>query len=92
MPAELQKLLEQNKNIILGMASCPFCIRAAELLMKKSIKFLYIPKETCGSIDEEVRKFREGLPDQNRRRHTYPAVFIDGEYIGGCDDLVSRNL
>ena len=60
-------------------ALCPFCIRAKSLLKKKGVDIIDIP----AAMDSDKRK------EMNDRsgRNTFPQIFIDGEHIGGCDDL-----
>lgn len=58
---------------------CPYCMRARELLNSKKIAFQEI------RIDEEPGKRDEMIFRSNRR--TVPQIFIDGQHIGGCDDL-----
>lgn len=60
-------------------AGCPFCIRAKRLLDEKGAKYIDIP----AAMDRDKRK------EMNERsgRNTFPQIFIDGQHIGGCDDI-----
>jgi glutaredoxin 3 len=60
---------------------CPYCIRAKALLNKKSAAF----EETNAYISAEKRR------EMNKRsgRNTFPQIFIDGQHIGGCDELMA---
>jgi len=60
-------------------AFCPFCVRAKSLLKKKGVEFIDIP----AAMDRDKRK------EMNDRsgRNTFPQIFIDGQHVGGCDDL-----
>ncbi len=61
---------------------CPHCVRAKALLKRKGIEFVEIDAPT-------------NLADMNRRvievtgkpPMTVPQIFLDGEYIGGADQL-----
>ena len=59
---------------------CSFCTRAKRLLEAKGV-----PVEeydiTLGGPDRAVMIQRAG------GRTSVPQIFIDGRYIGGCDDL-----
>jgi len=63
---------------VLGRPGCPRCARARALLSARGIDF------------EELELFRDyphGALRALTARDTYPQVFIDGEHIGGADDL-----
>ncbi len=59
---------------------CPYCLRAKKLLKTKGIQFTEIP------VDFNRRK-RADMTLRSHGRHTVPQIFINGEHIGGCDDL-----
>jgi glutaredoxin 3 len=60
--------------------TCPFCIRAKNLLTKKGIDF------TEYSIDgDEIT--RDKMSQRANGRRSVPQVFINDEHIGGCDDI-----
>ena len=59
---------------------CPYCARAKSLLEKKGVAFINIDViEDTSKRDEMVRR--------SGGRQTVPQIFIDGEHIGGSDDL-----
>lgn len=59
--------------------TCPFCVRAKQLLNKKEVLFT--------EIDASDQDVRDKMTVRANGRHTVPQVFINGEHIGGCDDL-----
>jgi glutaredoxin 3 len=59
--------------------TCPYCVRAKDLLTRKKIPFVEIDV----SDDMVQRQEMERLSG----RRTVPQVFINGQSIGGCDDL-----
>ncbi len=61
---------------------CPFCYRAKRLLSKKGVSFDEI------NVDAKPGK-REEMIDRAGGQHTVPQIFIDGNHVGGCDDLVA---
>jgi glutaredoxin 3 len=61
---------------------CPYCSRARALLQRKGAAFVDID-----IIDEPER--RAEMIRRANGRTTVPQIFIDGEHIGGCDDLVA---
>lgn len=58
---------------------CPYCTGAVELLQDKGVRFEVIHVE--GRAD-----LRRWLSEATGR-HTVPQIFIDGEPVGGFDDL-----
>jgi glutaredoxin 3 len=61
---------------------CPYCSRARALLEKKGVAYSEI------SLDEEPGRRAEMIERAHGGR-TVPQIFIDGEHIGGCDDMVA---
>lgn len=61
---------------------CPYCSRARALLQHKGVAFADI------DIAEEPAR-RAEMIKRSGGRMTVPQIFIDGEHIGGCDDLVA---
>ena len=59
---------------------CGYCSRAKRLLDQKGAAFTEIDVMTDGMRRDEMIKRAGG-------RHTVPQIFIDGKYIGGCDEL-----
>lgn len=59
---------------------CPFCNRAKKLLKAKNADFEEIDVFTHPRRKKEMKERAQG-------RHTVPQIFIDGEGIGGCDEL-----
>jgi glutaredoxin 3 len=61
---------------------CPYCARAKHLLEKKGVNFVNIDViEDTAKRDEMVRR--------SGGRQTVPQIFIDGEHIGGSDELAA---
>jgi glutaredoxin 3 len=63
-------------------AWCPYCARAKALLQKKGVAFVEI------DIDKEPERRAEMI----RRAHggrSVPQIFIDGEHIGGSDEMTA---
>ncbi|MCJ8191761.1 glutaredoxin 3 [Sphingomicrobium aestuariivivum] len=61
-------------------STCPFCIRAKRLLDMKGIDYA----EYEISRDEAKRA---EMIERSGGGRTVPQIFIDGEPIGGCDDM-----
>ncbi len=65
---------------IYSKAWCPYCRMAKRLLEAKGQEFVEF------DVDLDVEKHREML-ERSEGRWTVPEIFIDGELIGGYDDL-----
>ncbi len=59
---------------------CGYCARAKMLLESKSI-----PYEDINLFQFPAR--REEMMTRSGGRYTVPQIFIDGNAIGGCDEL-----
>jgi glutaredoxin 3 len=60
--------------------TCPFCIRAKNLLARKGVNF------TEYSIDGDEAA-RSQMARRANGRRTLPQIFINDNHIGGCDDI-----
>jgi len=69
-----------NKVVMYCTATCQYCHKAEKLLLKKGAKIDKI------FIEGNKPKIKEML--KRSRRNTVPQIFIDGEHIGGFDELV----
>jgi len=67
---------------IYTQAWCPYCARAVHILTGKGVEFREIDAPN-GSKEREEATRRSG------GRTTVPQIFIGGQHIGGCDDLVA---
>lgn len=59
--------------------TCPFCVRAKALLLERGVE-----------LEEHVMDARNAELDEvkDRYRHfTVPIILLDGEFIGGYDEL-----
>jgi glutaredoxin 3 len=60
--------------------TCPFCIKAKKLLDSKGVQY------TEYNLDGDEAG-RSKMADRTGGRKSVPQIFIDGNYIGGCDDV-----
>lgn len=59
--------------------SCPYCVRAKSLLESKNVEYEDI------RVDQDPERHEEMIKRSNRT--SVPQIFIDGDHVGGCDDL-----
>lgn len=60
--------------------TCPFCIRAKQLLREKGVEF------TEYSIDGD-NAARSKMAERSHGQRSVPQIFINDQHIGGCDDI-----
>ena len=65
--------------IIYSTEFCSYCYNAKELLSKKNTAFTEIRVDLQPELRQEM-VIKSG-------RRTVPQIFINGQSIGGCDDL-----
>ncbi|HTV88796.1 MAG TPA: glutaredoxin 3 [Stellaceae bacterium] len=61
---------------------CPYCARARALLDKKGVPYTNV------DVEEEPDR-RDEMVRRAKGRTSVPQIFIDGEHVGGCDDIVA---
>lgn len=60
---------------------CPYCVRAKQHLTRKGVSYREI------MVDDDPQQRNEMMRITGRR--TVPQILIDGQPIGGCDDLLA---
>ena len=61
---------------------CPFCIRAKQLLESKGV--MYYDTDVTARLN-----LRKAMTERAGGRSSVPQIFIDGQHIGGCNDLLA---
>jgi glutaredoxin 3 len=61
--------------------TCPYCVRAKRLLDSKGVQYKEVPVDQGGEPRQEMLARSNG-------RSTVPQIFIGGQHVGGCDDLM----
>ena len=69
-----------TKIILYTTPYCGYCRAAKHLLGKKGAVFTEI--DVSGDL-----ALRQEMIDRAYGRRTVPQIFINGQHIGGCDDL-----
>jgi glutaredoxin 3 len=65
---------------IYSTSYCPYCMRAKALLRSKAVQFDDIDVTNDPALRAKMVELAGG-------RRTVPEIFINGEIIGGCDEL-----
>ncbi|ABQ30704.1 MULTISPECIES: glutaredoxin 3 [Acidiphilium] len=66
---------------IYTQAFCPYCSRAVRLMREKGVPFTEIDAPRGSAARREAIERSGGST-------TVPQIFIDGQSIGGCDELL----
>ena len=61
---------------------CGFCAHAKQLLKRKGVEFIEF------DVGMDAPKRRE-MEQRSNGGRTVPQIFIDGQHVGGCDELVA---
>ncbi len=61
-------------------AVCPYCVRAKDLLKRKGVSVIEY------RVDTDDAK-RDEMLERSGGRRTVPQIFINGQHVGGSDDL-----
>jgi monothiol glutaredoxin len=82
--AEVQRAVERDKVVVVGMAWNPNVGRARRILTEKGVPFTYLGygNYLSGWKQRLAIKLWSGWP-------TFPQIFVDGQLIGGCSDMVA---
>ncbi|ORD93730.1 GRX1 [Enterospora canceri] len=75
----IHNVLQMTPTFILAMPRCPFCTKAIAALPSAKV-YDYLEYPELDSAITDVYSYK-----------TYPKIFLEGEFIGGYSDLVSRN-
>lgn len=59
---------------------CPYCYRAKKLLDGKGVSYVEI------DVSSAPRR-RVEMTERAGGQSTVPQIFIDGQHVGGCDEL-----
>ncbi len=74
---------ENNEIIIYSTLICPYCNAAKQLLKSKHLEYQEI------RVDQDKQQ-RQAMIEQSGRT-SVPQIFINGQHIGGFDDLNAAN-
>ena len=83
-----------NDNIVYSKEDCPYCVKAKKHLIDRGIsykEYIYEKDFTKESLTESLKtRFKHLGKDFEVK--TVPQIILEGEYVGGCDDLLKELL
>lgn len=74
--------ISMAKVLMYSTEVCPYCVRAEQLLKRKGVQVI---EKVRVDLQPEIRA--EMMKKTGRR--TVPQIYINGEYVGGYDDLAA---
>lgn len=75
--------MSQAGIVVYSKSWCPYCQRAKALLRAKQVDF--------AEVDIEAHAERRSEMIARSGRTTVPQIFINGQHVGGSDDLHALN-
>lgn len=79
--ARLDSFIADNPVVMLSFTTCPYCIKAKACLDNKRAKYTTLELDQ----DPDGKAIRAVLGDVVGRT-SVPAIWIDGQFVGGCND------
>lgn len=79
--SRIDNLVKTNNVLMLSFTTCPYCIKAKQVLDAKSSKYTVVELNE----DPDGKAIRAELADRVGRS-SVPAIWIGGEFVGGCND------
>jgi len=77
--------IANNKLLIFSKSYCPYCIRAKEAIASFGVKATVLELDERDDMDE-IQNVLQRLTGAR----SVPRVFVDGKFIGGCDDTLRQ--
>lgn len=71
-----------SKVTIYTRPMCGYCARAVRLLTEKGVAF----DEIDAGFDQDLRR---QMVQRSNGANTFPQIFINGDHIGGCDEMMA---
>lgn len=79
--ARMKDLIDSNPVFMFSFTTCPFCIKAKKVLDGLDAKYTVVELDT----DTDGKAIRAEMADLVGRT-SVPAIWIGGEFVGGCND------
>lgn len=80
---KVDAFVSDNLVAMFSFTTCPFCRRAKDFLDDKGVPYVALELDTLdGNEGNEIR----AVLGRKTRRTSVPAIFVNGEFVGGCND------
>lgn len=79
-----------NTFVIFYVPTCPFSRRALDLLRHKNLPYKGYDINTIGGMPKLLAALHAhaDLVEFNKAHKTKPIIFVNGKFVGGCNELV----
>ena len=84
--AKVNEMIAMNRVMMFSKSYCPFCDTAKQVLTKHKAEFFAYELDE----EEDGSEIQSQLLNLTKQR-TVPNIFINGEHVGGCDDLKAKD-
>jgi glutaredoxin len=85
------KLPSRHGYFVYTKSNCPYCDKVKQVIIHttRGTHIGYEFMDCQKYLDTNREKFIEFAQElTHRKRITFPMVFLNGEFIGGCDDTI----
>ena len=82
MQNQVQELISANKVMVFSKSYCPFCTKTKDLLKRYGIEYHAVEMDNINGGDA-MHDSLKTYSGQN----TVPNTYINGQHVGGNDDL-----
>jgi glutaredoxin 3 len=73
---DVREIIESNDVVIFSRTTCPYCVKAKQLLQEKGIEYFEV---IANSTQLEALEAATG-------QGSVPNIWVKGTFIGGCND------
>ncbi len=87
--SKVKELINDTEQpiVMFSMEWCEFCWSVKKMFAKYEIPYISIDIDSVKYDEDNMgQKIREALRDKTTW-NTFPQIFIDGEFVGGCTDV-----
>jgi len=78
---KINSLIQDNPVLMLSFTTCPFCLKAKAVLDEKGATYTVLELD----VEDDGKAIRAEMGDFVGRT-SVPAIWIEGQFIGGCND------
>ena len=83
---QAEELINNSPVIMFSKSYCPFCDKAKDLLNRGKVEYKTVELDQVPD-GAKLQDALEGLSGQR----TVPNIYIGGQHVGGCDDLMGKH-
>ncbi|KAI4839017.1 glutaredoxin 1 [Plasmodium brasilianum] len=83
----VQKIIDDNIIAVFSKTECPYCIKAITILKGYNPNSMHVEQIEKNPNMADIQAYLKDLTGKS----SVPRIFINKEFVGGCDDLVKEN-